>query len=181
MGNCNCVRDQTEAPPRKDPKAQGNKNKDPMILGEAFDDDANQDGETINLLQPSNKINLKDFELIKVIGRGSFGKVYLVRKIDTQKYYAMKKLRKDIIAKRNLFIKTQGKFIFSSNSLTPTNSNILAFLKNTKKRVFSLTMKPFCNVFQPREISLKRLTVRLSLNYTMRFKRPPSSTSSWIS
>ena len=81
-----------------------------MILGEAFDDDANQDGETINLLQPSNKINLKDFELIKVIGRGSFGKVYLVRKIDTQKYYAMKKLRKDIIAKRNLFIKTQGKF-----------------------------------------------------------------------
>ena len=110
MGNCNCVRDQTEAPPRKDLKAQTNKNGDPMILGEAFDDDANQDGETINLLQPSNKINLKDFELIKVIGRGSFGKVYLVRKIDTQKYYAMKKLRKDIIAKRNLFIKTQGKF-----------------------------------------------------------------------
>lgn len=85
MGNCNCVKDQTETPPAKSgPKGNLNKNGDPMILGEALDDDAHGDaGETINLLQPSNKINLKDFELIKVIGRGSFGKVYLVRKIDT--------------------------------------------------------------------------------------------------
>ena len=52
---------------------------------------------------------MKDFELVKVIGRGSFGKVYLVKKNGTESYYAMKKLRKDVVAKRNLFIKTQGK------------------------------------------------------------------------
>ena len=52
---------------------------------------------------------MKDFDLVKVIGRGSFGKVYLVKKYGTESYYAMKKLRKDVVAKRNLFIKTQGK------------------------------------------------------------------------
>ena len=62
-----------------------------------------------NLLRPNKKISLNDFELVKVIGRGSFGKVYLVRRNGTQNYYAMKKLRKDVVAKRNLFIKTQGK------------------------------------------------------------------------
>jgi len=40
---------------------------------------------------------LSDFTLKKVIGRGSFGKVFLVEKKDTKKIYAMKSLRKDII------------------------------------------------------------------------------------
>jgi len=62
-----------------------------------------------NLLRPNKKISLNDFELIKVIGRGSFGKVYLVKRNGTESYYAMKKLRKEVVAKRNLFIKTQGK------------------------------------------------------------------------
>jgi serine/threonine protein kinase len=41
---------------------------------------------------------LSDFEIIKVIGRGSFGKVFLVQKKgDNTKMYAMKSLRKDVI------------------------------------------------------------------------------------
>ena len=68
-----------------------------------------------NLLAPQVKIGLKDFELVKVIGRGSFGKVYLVKKHGTENYYAMKKLVKDVVAKRNLFIKTQGKCDVDSN------------------------------------------------------------------
>jgi len=45
-------------------------------------------------------ITLKDFELIKVLGRGAYGKVTLVRKNDTKMYYALKSLRKvDIIDK----------------------------------------------------------------------------------
>ena len=70
-----------------------------------------ENGNCENLLQPAQKIGLKDFDLIKVIGRGSFGKVYLVKKTGTEAHYAMKKLRKDVVAKRNLFIKTQGMFI----------------------------------------------------------------------
>ena len=35
--------------------------------------------------------------------------MYLVRRNGTDNYYAMKKLKKEVVAKRNLFIKTQGK------------------------------------------------------------------------
>ena len=70
-----------------------------------------------NLLRPNKKISLTDFELIKVVGRGSFGKVYLVKRNGTENYYAMKKLKKEVVAKRNLFIKTQGKSIMHDKQL----------------------------------------------------------------
>lgn len=46
------------------------------------------------------KISLDDFELVRVIGKGSFGKVTLVRKKTDQKLYAMKVLSKPNIVKR---------------------------------------------------------------------------------
>lgn len=46
-------------------------------------------------------IGPEDFDLLKVIGKGSFGKVFLVRKKDTQKVYAMKVLNKKIIIEKN--------------------------------------------------------------------------------
>jgi len=42
-------------------------------------------------------VTLADFEIKKVIGRGSFGKVFLVQKRGTNEVYAMKSLRKDVI------------------------------------------------------------------------------------
>ena len=45
-------------------------------------------------------ISLEDFEILKLIGKGSFAKVYLVRKKSNQKVYSMKKLNKPFI-KRN--------------------------------------------------------------------------------
>lgn len=48
----------------------------------------------------SSKVSLDDFELVKVIGKGSFGKVTLVRKKNDQKLYAMKVLSKPNIVKR---------------------------------------------------------------------------------
>ena len=47
------------------------------------------------------KVTLDDFQLLKVIGKGSFGKVLQVRKIDSGCIYAMKVLRKENIIKRN--------------------------------------------------------------------------------
>lgn len=41
------------------------------------------------------------FDIVKVIGRGSFGKVYLVRKKDDGKVFAMKTLKKDMILRKN--------------------------------------------------------------------------------
>jgi serine/threonine protein kinase len=62
-----------------------------------------------NMLDPKQKISKNDFNFMKVIGRGSFGKVYLVKKRGTNNVYAMKTLNKDVVAKRNLLIKTAGK------------------------------------------------------------------------
>lgn len=46
---------------------------------------------------------------MRVIGRGSFGKVYLVKKKDKMDVpYALKVLDKSVVSKRNLMIKTQA-------------------------------------------------------------------------
>ena len=42
-------------------------------------------------------VTLSDFVIKSVIGRGSFGKVFLVQKRGASEVYAMKSLRKDII------------------------------------------------------------------------------------
>ena len=45
----------------------------------------------------SKAININHFEIVKVIGRGSFGKVFLVKKKDTEELFAMKVLKKESI------------------------------------------------------------------------------------
>ena len=45
----------------------------------------------------AKKSELKDFAIKSVIGRGSFGKVFLVQHNADGKVYAMKSLRKDVI------------------------------------------------------------------------------------
>ena len=42
-------------------------------------------------------VTLSDFVIKSVIGRGSFGKVFLVARRGTNNAYAMKALRKDVI------------------------------------------------------------------------------------
>mmetsp|Transcript_15287 Transcript_15287/g.20944 ORF Transcript_15287/g.20944 Transcript_15287/m.20944 type:complete len:439 (-) Transcript_15287:422-1738(-) len=51
----------------------------------------------------NNKLTISDFDLLKVLGKGSFGKVMLVKKKDDDKgtLYAMKTLRKAALVKRN--------------------------------------------------------------------------------
>ena len=44
---------------------------------------------------------MSDFRTVKVIGKGAFGEVRLVQKIDTGKIYAMKTLRKSEMFKKD--------------------------------------------------------------------------------
>ncbi|GMJ14318.1 ARABIDOPSIS THALIANA PROTEIN KINASE 2, ARABIDOPSIS THALIANA SERINE/THREONINE PROTEIN KINASE 2 [Hibiscus trionum] len=46
-------------------------------------------------------VGLKDFEVLKVVGQGAFGKVYQVMRSDTSDIYAMKVMRKDKIMEKN--------------------------------------------------------------------------------
>ena len=57
----------------------------------------------------SKEICIDDFQIIKVIGRGSFGKVYLVQKKDDKNTYAMKSLKKDMVLRKGQTTNTRGK------------------------------------------------------------------------
>ncbi|OMJ17022.1 Serine/threonine-protein kinase gad8 [Smittium culicis] len=72
-------------------------------------------------MKETEKLNIDQFDLLKVIGRGSFGKVFQVRKRDTGRIYAMKVLSKSKIimrsevahtlAERNVLAKINHPFI----------------------------------------------------------------------
>jgi len=58
-------------------------------------------GDSFHQKSPISAPRLDSFKMIKVIGKGSFGKVFLVRENQTGEMFALKVLRKDNIIKRN--------------------------------------------------------------------------------
>ena len=54
----------------------------------------------INYKPTTQALTIEAFDLLTVIGKGSFGKVMQVRKKDTQRIYALKTIRKAHIASR---------------------------------------------------------------------------------
>ncbi|GJJ07314.1 hypothetical protein Clacol_001515 [Clathrus columnatus] len=58
---------------------------------------------TYEQLQTKRALTPRDFEVLKLIGRGTFGRVFQVRKKDTRRIYAMKVLsKKEIVAKKEV-------------------------------------------------------------------------------
>jgi len=55
----------------------------------------------ISIPQDLPKVTLEDFDLLKVLGKGGFGKVMLVRKKNSTDIYAMKVLKKEAVIRRN--------------------------------------------------------------------------------
>lgn len=51
--------------------------------------------------EAKRRVALTDFDLLKVLGRGSFGKVLMIRKRDSGEIFAMKVLKKEAIIARN--------------------------------------------------------------------------------
>jgi serine/threonine protein kinase len=64
--------------------------------------EAEEKGDTVSqMLDTTEHVTQDDFEMLKVLGRGSFGKVMQVRKKSDGKVYAMKILKKKAIVARN--------------------------------------------------------------------------------
>lgn len=55
---------------------------------------------SFNSAKADKHLTIEDFDLLKVVGKGSFGKVMQVRKRDTKRIYALKTLRKAHIISR---------------------------------------------------------------------------------
>jgi serum/glucocorticoid-regulated kinase 2 len=68
-----------------------------LVGSESFEDevlDAKSGRKTVAILESDEKVTADSFEFLKVLGRGSFGKVMLVQKKDTEGIFAMKILKK---------------------------------------------------------------------------------------
>jgi serine/threonine protein kinase len=56
----------------------------------------------------TGNVTINDFVLLQVIGKGSYGKVYLVKKKDTQVHYALKILKKEEIIRKKQYDHTMA-------------------------------------------------------------------------
>ena len=81
------------------------------------------------------EVTLEDFKVLKIIGRGSFGKVSLVEYIPTKEIYAMKSLKKDILIEQEQIENTllEKKILESINY--PLLCNLI-FCFQTKERIY---------------------------------------------
>ncbi|ODV63685.1 kinase-like protein [Ascoidea rubescens DSM 1968] len=83
-------------------------------------------------------LSIDKFDLLKVIGKGSFGKVMQVRKKDTQRIYALKSIRKSLIisrmevihtlAERTVLAKVKNPFITSLKFSFQSNEKLYLVL-----------------------------------------------------
>jgi len=95
----------------------------------------------------SSSLSIDDFALLKVIGVGSYGKVMLVRKNDTEELLAMKVLRKEHLAKRNQIehTKTERRVLEIVNN--PFIVKLRYAFQNPKKLYFLLEYCPGGELF----------------------------------
>lgn len=90
------------------------------------------------LLEPhaslAKRLSIADFDLMTVLGKGSFGKVMLVRKKDTSRIYAMKVLSKVRTTNETVFVHARALFLASpawasrAHALAPGVLVVLLFL-----------------------------------------------------
>ena len=84
-----------------------------ILMGTDYSKDASVPFSIQDLLELRTQVDLDSFETVSVIGRGTYGKVLLVRKRDQGDLFAMKQIRKDIICKFQQYEHIQSERTFT--------------------------------------------------------------------
>jgi len=75
--------------------------------------------ESEELRKTRQKQTIRDYESLTVIGRGAFGEVHVCRVIKTGEIVAIKKIKKDLLAKKNQIIHVRNEQLFMSKIKSP--------------------------------------------------------------
>ena len=86
----------------------------------------------------NNNVNIENFEFIKVIGRGNYGKIYLVMYKKTSEIFALKSIRKDQIISENILYNILNEKEILSNNESEFILN-LSFFFQTPERIYFVT------------------------------------------
>jgi len=78
-----------------------------------------QHQESEELRKTRQKQTIRDYESLTVIGRGAFGEVHVCREIKTGDIVAIKKIKKDLLAKKNQIIHVRNEQLFMSKVKSP--------------------------------------------------------------
>ena len=65
------------------------------------------------------KQTIRDYESLSIIGRGAFGEVHVCREKATQKIYAIKKMKKEVLSQKNQIIHIRNEQLFMSKVKSP--------------------------------------------------------------
>ncbi|XP_060685186.1 RAC-alpha serine/threonine-protein kinase isoform X2 [Hemiscyllium ocellatum] len=88
----------------------------------------------ISRTRPKDKVTMHNFEYLKLLGKGTFGKVILVKEKASGKYYAMKILKKEVIVAKDEVAHTVTENRVLQNSRHPF---LTLFFHLSRERVFS--------------------------------------------
>ena len=91
---------------------------------------------------------LEDFKIIKVLDKGSFGKVFLVENKYNGKFYAMKRIRKDVLIEKKQIENTQNEKKILLNLEHPFLLGMSYVLQNDLRIYFFLDFIEGGNLYQ---------------------------------